>query len=730
MERCPECMNPWDGVMCAECGYRPVDYVCYQGALQRDSVLINRFHIFNTLDRSRQALIYAAWDTVQDQPVLIAELFPGTAFPSPSRDDHSGDVIVTENQALFRAAMDRYKQSRPEEPLPLLETFFAHNTVYRVYTLNADDMPVKQQAELLADHPILFRDEQGNPVMTITCRSIPPLPEKREYVKFDSQKRRKKYVFILVMALILALAILGGVLYSIYSRQIPKADSIEQTAEPPIEQTAEPPIEQTAEPPIEQTAEPPIEQTAEPPIEQTAEPPIEQTVEPPIEQTARLSIEQTAEPPIEQPTEEPEAEPTKEPAARQEDKPEKIKQELHKDGAEVKQPTVQPAAQPERKTTEQPTEQRAERPEEQSAEKSEEETFAKQGVEETEVKSAEHPETNPKDAPADESIDKPEEESTEQSAGQSTESPTAPPTVPPKVMPTVIPTMTPATVPIPGPMEIFAMKFMENQATWTMETSENKTAQSATARPENGSAADKTIKPLAISISAIPLEKPMKQEAQTAQPRILIADLDQILHDIEENGQTPLKLSLKMEKGLNTLFLRSTGSTLGAAEQLAEQSTEPFYRHAFTVLSTPEATSAPTPTPTLTPKPTSTPTPTPSPTPTPVPVSDADIDDRDNYKMRSAEDVVWLSTDGKNGEPGWQDIVVSATDTMGAETVIVYCPETRECVQLDVQVLPMTFAVQRDKSYFALVSDQGSVLAFILEYFAFSGDTPIDLLSK
>lgn len=194
---------------CASCGYPSVDMVAARGALPCQTVLINRLELGNPLGSSYQSIAYIAYDRQENTPVIVLEFFPRQIVSRKGEE-----VVVRNNRDLFMNATRIFLTSPQPHPLQLMMAFAANNTAYRVYRLNSHSALAAKDAEQLLDLPILFRNEQNKPTMSVNALVIPPMPKQREWklaAKLaKEQKRRKSNRIISAVAAVVVLA-LGGI---------------------------------------------------------------------------------------------------------------------------------------------------------------------------------------------------------------------------------------------------------------------------------------------------------------------------------------------------------------------------------------------------------------------------------------------------------------------------------------------------------------------------------------
>jgi len=157
-------------------------------ALPMGTVVGERYRAGAPLSFSRQSLCYEAWDLQKEETVLLEEFFP---TPVSGREPQTNNVVPSAFSDTFRAACSLFLASKQLRALPLLSSFSALNTAYRVYRAmrNSD---LLTQSKTLLDIPIYFRDALGAPIMSINALPIPSLPSEREFGA-RSPKRSSKW---------------------------------------------------------------------------------------------------------------------------------------------------------------------------------------------------------------------------------------------------------------------------------------------------------------------------------------------------------------------------------------------------------------------------------------------------------------------------------------------------------------------------------------------------------
>lgn len=209
MNRCPNCMNELTRGTCSACGYPQVKVAQVRGALPCHTMLLSQLEVGDPLGQSYQSIAYIAYDHIAATPVIVLEFYPRQVAARSG-----AEVTVQRNADLYMDACQQYLTSTQTQPLPLLRAFACNNTVYRVYQLQSPGNLAARDAELLLDQPILFRNAQGVPMMSVNALVIPPMPAQRAWQpgeRIVSERRRRKInqlVGVSVAALVLAL---GGV---------------------------------------------------------------------------------------------------------------------------------------------------------------------------------------------------------------------------------------------------------------------------------------------------------------------------------------------------------------------------------------------------------------------------------------------------------------------------------------------------------------------------------------
>ena len=182
-----------------------------ENALPIGTILLGKFELGKALAQSRQALCYIAWDRELRQPVLAEEFFPkGTCIRQNEEVKANGPGI-----SLFGTAVKKmYESPRPgNRTLPCIQAFMHEGTCFRVYTIESGKT-ASERAEELLDHPILFRDGKGKPLMTVNALPIPEIPPVRAFRELKEEelktpKTSKKKSFQIWIFLIILICIVG-----------------------------------------------------------------------------------------------------------------------------------------------------------------------------------------------------------------------------------------------------------------------------------------------------------------------------------------------------------------------------------------------------------------------------------------------------------------------------------------------------------------------------------------
>jgi len=176
VRRCPRCMSGrMDESGCPDCGYQP-DGAEIGGVLPEGLLLRERYRLGIPVFRNRQALFYAAWDEIGNRPVVAEEFFPQKACVRQNRNA----VPTEEDRERFEQAVRLFRdapQRTEGRPAPCADAFADHGTAVRIYPSAPGRL--QEDAAGLAEAPILFRDGQGRPLMTISALRIPPFPDPR-----------------------------------------------------------------------------------------------------------------------------------------------------------------------------------------------------------------------------------------------------------------------------------------------------------------------------------------------------------------------------------------------------------------------------------------------------------------------------------------------------------------------------------------------------------------------
>lgn len=176
MSRCPSCMREIAGGNCPHCGY-PVNYKpVSRFALPIGTLLNNRYEIGGSQAASYQSVAYVAADRQTGALVIVTEFFPKNLA------GRGGLMVgVRKNEAQFAFAVRSYMTSGNSAPYQLIDAFSENNTSYRVYALPGGADQAMEEADILLDIPVYFRDEANRPVMSVNALMIPQLPAKRAF---------------------------------------------------------------------------------------------------------------------------------------------------------------------------------------------------------------------------------------------------------------------------------------------------------------------------------------------------------------------------------------------------------------------------------------------------------------------------------------------------------------------------------------------------------------------
>ena len=207
MQKCPQCMQDWNGSQCQACGYEKGRSSKVFVALPSGMRLNGRYRLGNALSESRQAVAYAAWDEASNRAVLLEEFYP----KSNATRAESGQVISKRSVSLFEHARGIFSQAnlQTDKNLNCTDSFMAGGTAWRVY-LPLPGVSLHEQAEALLDKPILFRDNQDRILMTINALPMPELPAKRGFMPSGSIARQRRRRLLRYLALVLVLVLAAG----------------------------------------------------------------------------------------------------------------------------------------------------------------------------------------------------------------------------------------------------------------------------------------------------------------------------------------------------------------------------------------------------------------------------------------------------------------------------------------------------------------------------------------
>ena len=315
MQYCPRCSRPVKlRDKCTNCGFNPASYKPGDRALPLDA-RIESYQIGALLTQNRQAQFYAAVDVNNEHRVIVEEFMP---YVTMGRAAGSEQASIVKHPETVTEAKKLFMTSRQERALPLIQAVEANDTVYRIY--DAGEGNVIEDAEALADDPIVFRDGVGRAKMTINGIPIPDMPPQREF-RGKQEKRPASSWWKIVLAVFCALALIAGTwaLSRITGGQplfgtapTPEPVIIIVTPEPTEAPTPEPTEAPTPEPTEAPTPEPTAAPTPEPTETPTPEPTETPTPEPTEAPTPEPTEAPTPEP-TEAPTPEPTEAPTPEP---------------------------------------------------------------------------------------------------------------------------------------------------------------------------------------------------------------------------------------------------------------------------------------------------------------------------------------------------------------------------------------------------------------------------------
>ena len=208
MSRCPNCMSELTDRKCSKCGYPLVELASIKEALPVGTILSNRYELGNALGKSYQSIAYIAYDEKRSESVILLEFFPKSVVGR-----NGSEVTIRTNRDLFVEACRGFLTSDQVQPLTMLDSFAQNNTVYRVYRLNKHSARAMEEAETLLDNPILFRNSDGKPLMSVNALAIPPLPKMRQWTmskKIQSEKKHLSIRNMLVAVLVCAIVLLAG----------------------------------------------------------------------------------------------------------------------------------------------------------------------------------------------------------------------------------------------------------------------------------------------------------------------------------------------------------------------------------------------------------------------------------------------------------------------------------------------------------------------------------------
>ena len=298
-QTCPSCLSPaFEGGRCSHCGFNGAEYTAPRTALPLGAV-VGKYRIGVMKTSSRQSQIYTGVHTETSTPVIVEEFFPNRAV---GRNPGKAEVLPATDDA---DALQRIQQacllieaSAQKRPLERVETLRANNTVYSIFK-PASGATLSVQCEALADNPVLFRDSNGMPQMTINTLEIPPMPEERPYNPEQGRKvetvspetveaggfdqtpvsemvmrenRKKLTGWIIAAAAVLVIGLCAAFLTSGPGQDLLRSMGILSTPTPAATDvpTEEPPAELTEVPTEEPTPEPtkPVEDSSRIPAEE------------------------------------------------------------------------------------------------------------------------------------------------------------------------------------------------------------------------------------------------------------------------------------------------------------------------------------------------------------------------------------------------------------------------------------------------------------------------------
>lgn len=210
MNRCPQCMQQWNGSGCVACGYKAGTPSKVFSALPSGTLLNNRYLLGNAMKDGFQSIIYIAWDNQANLAVLLEEFYPKSNVTRGS----DGTIVSKRNADTFQKARDLFLRAPYSgRPLTATDAFLFHGTAIRVYAVNKA-VSTEQQVDLLLDHPVYFRNAKGYPLMTVNALPMPSMPAKRSFSPSASlarKRRRLKTRKILLAAMVLSLVLLVAI---------------------------------------------------------------------------------------------------------------------------------------------------------------------------------------------------------------------------------------------------------------------------------------------------------------------------------------------------------------------------------------------------------------------------------------------------------------------------------------------------------------------------------------
>lgn len=209
MNRCPNCMNELTQGACSACGYPNGARPQVRGALPCHTMLSSQLELGDPLGQSYQSIAYIAYDTASAMPVIVLEFYPRHIAVRMG-----AEVTPQRNHDLYAEACQQYLTSTQTQPLTLLRAFQGNNTAYRVYQLSGPGTLALQDVEKLLDQPILFRNAQDVPLMSVNALVIPPMPAQRPWrpgERIVSERRRRRINRLVSIAVAVLMLALGGV---------------------------------------------------------------------------------------------------------------------------------------------------------------------------------------------------------------------------------------------------------------------------------------------------------------------------------------------------------------------------------------------------------------------------------------------------------------------------------------------------------------------------------------